>query len=183
MGIEAITAAVASDPVSDFVIQLLATGVGAALGFGGALIISSRGKKDDKDERKKNTIAAIHEELKGINDAMNALAQQPAAVTWDAAKREFNGIWVSTLTPAFQSCVNAGDFTLLDTKLQTEISNVYLSIGEYDLFSKQRMEFPFTILMQSTECNIEAAKIVKNVNFAMDKLRILLPPLLPKLEK
>ena len=45
------------------------------------------------------------------------------------------------------------------------------------------MQFPFSVLMQSGECNIEANKIVTNVNFAMDKLTNLLAPLLPKLKK
>lgn len=165
----------------DFFSQLIATLVGVVIGFGGAVYLSSRNSKEGVEVRKKNTIKAIYEELTTAKKAIGNISNENH-IRWIHNDLNFQGGWVSISIPAFQSSVSSGDFSLLDTKLQTEIGTVYLSIEELQIFTQQRMQFPFSIVMQSTEAEKEANNIVTNTNEVVDRLRDELLSLLPKLK-
>jgi len=166
----------------DFLSQLIATLIGVLIGFGGAFYLNSRNSNESVKIRKENTIKAIHEELRTVQKAIEDLVDK-GEIKWIQKDLEFQGAWISISTPAFQSSVNSGDFSLLDTKLQTEIGMVYLAIDELQMFTQQRMQYPFTVVMQSTEAEKEANNIVQHTNQIVSRLHNELVVLLPKLNK
>lgn len=166
----------------DFFSQLVATLIGAGIGFGTALYVNSRNGKQSIKNRKHITINAIHEELLTAKKAIDKTTNH-GHIKWKHQDLEFQGGWISISTPAFHSAINSGDFSLFDTDLQTEIGNVYLSMDELHMFNQQRMQFPFSIVMQSSDTKKVAENIAHDFNTTVDRFHDELEKVLPKLAK
>lgn len=110
----------------DFSIQITATLFGALIGFALALKQDRKKKAEDKHDAILHIIEGIEEEL---DDIIKVTTEERAKfeeiMKWDSQKHGFAGKKFLITTPAFESAVNSGDFILLPTKLQSEISGIY----------------------------------------------------------
>ena len=177
------------DPVFDYVLQLLISiigaGVGAIVGAYFGLFFARRvDREKEKEQRKiiKNlTLDAIIEELKTLQ---KEIIYPSTKVEWHPTQRFFDGARIHVITPAFESAVNSGNFSLLSPSLQTSLGYVYLRIRNCELYNDQIDNFYFTPMFANNtpEVNREATRLVTKFNEHMELLRKEITEILSKLE-
>jgi len=131
-------------------------------------------------------LEAIIEELTSFEQMVDPKSINPVKLDWNPSIRDFQGYHISVSTPAFQSSVNSGNFSLLPSKLQTQLGNLYLTLDDCKLYNDQALNFYSTpIFSFSNDQNVvnrEATRICTNFNDKISKLRGQIKEILPKLE-
>jgi hypothetical protein len=171
-----------SDPWEDLIVQLVATLVGVIIGFIVAMAWDRKKDKEEQDRTLSLILDAIIEELKSIQKPLND-PNKPPKFQWKQSDHDFDGIHISVLTPAFESAVNSGNFSLLPPPLQTELGYVYLTLSDTKTFNDQIMTFYTTpIYTDNVLSSREAKKLCINYNDSVQKLRQEINEVIPKLE-
>lgn len=123
---------VTSDPITEFSIQLIATLIGAGVGFALAMWWDRRKKVNGIKLTKTSMIESIISELEHVRDEIK---QQKYGVEINT---DGLGVAVNLVpTNAFDSSVNSGNFSLLSSELQTNLSHVYIMIEQYNILAEQ----------------------------------------------
>lgn len=168
--------------IEDFIVHFVATIAGAALGLGAAMWWDRRKKEEEIKHTTKHTIDSLIEELKVaqrvINDPTN-----PVEMKWDSSTQQFKGSYLTVSTPAHDSAVNSGNFSLLSETLQTEIADVYLLLRESNSINEQILRFyTAPIYTHQNLAEREANKLSKFQNMKLSELRSSINELLSNLE-
>src|SRR5438445_8139560 len=99
-------------------IQLIATLIGAFVGFSFVMLWDRKKKRDDMEQTKVSMLDAIIVELKTVQTEI--LTPSIPKIEWMSMQKYFSGKRTSVPTTAFQSAVNSGNFSLLSSLLQKE---------------------------------------------------------------
>lgn len=166
---------------SGFIPELIATFIGAGVGFAAAMLWDRKKTEEEIKHTKNHMINAIIEELKVIQNELND-PNKPVDVKWDKASHEFLGGYVLMSTPAFESAVNSGNFSLLETSLQTELGDLYLTIQNCNFYTEQIVRFYTAPIYHTNLAEREANKLANLMNEKLSQLRQGIKQVLPKLE-
>ncbi len=175
--------------IDQLIISLIGAGFGAVVGayFGLKLARNwdREKKKEEESEIKNRVLDAIIEELKSFQPMVEPQSKKFAKLDWNSNDRDFTGIYITISTPAFQSAVNSGNFSLLPPLLQTELGQVYITLDECKLLNDQAENFYATGIFASNPSNTlnrEANRICSTFNNKIADLRGELNKVIPKLE-
>lgn len=162
-----------------FSIQLVATLIGAFVGFGLVIWWDRKKKKGEREETKNSMLNSIFQELTENQEGLNNMAQQMPS--WNKTDGRFKGDFGLASTPAFESAVSAGDFLLLSNDLQKPVREVYHNFELYNEFMKEIMRFS-SFHFQDEQASIEAYNLINRLQERINILRPVLSDLLPKLK-
>lgn len=119
---------------------------GGIITTGIALIITiawdRKKRKDDQEDSRKRAQTSIKNELKNIlKDVEDTKIREfkPDEKGWVS----FEIIWLASA--AFESAVQSGYYILMESKLQNEISDVYLAIKVHNLRTKSFLSFEYSL--------------------------------------
>jgi len=179
------------DPTTDFTIQLvislIGAGVGALLGAYFGLRFARewdrKKKKEEEHENKIRTLNAIIEEFKTIQQYI--LTTPLPKFEWNPVQRSLTENNIAFPTTAFQSIVHSGDFSLLSSSLQKELSWVYTRIRRCQLYNDEIANFYFTPLFNNNNSSMvdrEATSLISRINNQIVELDRDVKICLPKLE-
>jgi hypothetical protein len=166
-------------------IQLIATLIGAFVGFSFVMLSDRKKKREETQQTKIRMLDAIIEELEDFQKMVDPQKTNPAKLDWNNSTRDFVGTYITISTPAFQSAINSGNFSLLIPSLQTELGNIYLTLDQCKLFNDQAISFYSTSIFASNNGTVvdrEANRICNNFNIRISDLRSQLQTILPKLK-
>lgn len=154
-------------------VQLLATLVGALVGFGLALKQDRKKKAEEKQETVNHLIESITEELSNI---IRVTTEQDVKfddiMKWDSEKHGFVGKRFLITTPAYDSAVNSGNFVLLPTDLQTRLSNIYNCIDGCKSIMEEIAKFYSTPVFTDKMADNVANNIRKNLLNSLQQLKL-----------
>lgn len=168
--------------IDDFIVHFVATITGAAVGLGAAMWWDRRKKEEEIKHTKTHIIDSLIEELKVVQGVLNDPSNS-VEMKWDTSTQQFKGSYLTVSTPAYDSAVNSGNFSLLSEFLQTEIANVYLIVRESNSINEQILRFYTTpIYTHHSLAEREANKLSKFQNMKMSELRRSINELLSNLE-
>ena len=162
-------------------IQLLSTLVGVLVGFVVAMTWDRKKKHEEIQETKNHIIDALIEELKTIQNGFSD-KEKIGNMRWNGTKHEFQGSFPIMSTPAYESAINSGNFSLLSTPLQTEVGTLYLAIHCCNSLVEQILKFYTTSIFPTNYGSIEANRLCDDGNPRMFKILDGIKELLPKLE-
>lgn len=169
---------------SSFYPDLLATAIGVAAGIAVGLAIDRWKKHNESIETRNKFIDSVIAELKeDIKKGVEDFLENP--VKWDENTRKFTGHKPHTLTPAFDSLVNSGNYGLLHPYLQKILSNVYLRVEVVVTYSNQIRNFHYEYASRITDPNQQnerAVELCDKVKTNIEKINVKLQFLLQDLE-
>jgi len=126
-------------------ITAIGVGIGVLLGGYATLRIQQKMDKDSRQKSIKNVKNSIKEELSNAKEGIEKFKKK--SVEWNDQNQEFRGEKPLILTPAYDSAINSGNFSLLDSSLQTEIPSAYLSIDAINLYTDLIRKFIFHAIL------------------------------------
>ena len=175
------TALVDPKTVAEMIIVFGATLAGAFIGFGLAILSDRRNRKGEITEKKVHMLNSLIQELKDLQTGLNDPIK-PIQIKWNSTDLQFEGNYSLASIPAFESSVNSGNFILLPTRLQAEISQTYLNIEHYNWHIEQVLRFRGANYFSPAFLTRDANTIADKVHEFLDKMRTEINHLLPKLE-
>jgi hypothetical protein len=171
-----------SSIIDDFIVHFVATILGATLGLGAAMWWDRRKKEEEIKHTRTHILDSLIEELKVVQEVLNDPANS-VEMKWDTSTQQFKGSYLTVSTPAYDSAVNSGNFSLLSESLQTKIADVYLLVRESNAINEQILRFYTTpIYTHNNLAEREANKLSKFQNIKMSELRGSINELLSTLE-
>jgi len=105
---------------------LLGAGTGAYFGFHLARKWERRKDQEDVNKKKIHTVESIVEELRVMKENLDT--EDYGNVRWSGQDKKFYGYYGTVSRPAYDSAISSGNFSLLPSKIQTKIADVYLTM-------------------------------------------------------
>jgi len=168
-----------SDSWLSFIVQLVATLIGAFVGFGLVIVWDRKQKKKALQETRISVINSIKQELEENQKGLEFMIKNMPS--WSNTEGRFTGDFGLASTPAFESAVGGGDFLLLPKDLQQPVREIYHNFNLFNEFMTDIIRFSsfhFSPEHASKEANNLRNRIQERINI----LRPALNELLPKLE-
>lgn len=165
-------------------IQLIATLIGALVGFDLVMLWDRKKKRDETNKIKNQTIDLIIDELDSLLIGFNT-EKTANHITWNKDENQFKGRYDLAVIPVFESIVNTGNLVQLPPNLRTKLNVLYYNIKHYNDFIDQMLKFYSTPIFSNNNTSIverEANKLIFHVNDLMPKWIETIKEILPELE-
>lgn len=160
-----------NDPLTELGVLLVATTIGAFLGFISTILIDRYKKQQDLLADKINLIDLLYTEIRKIKADAENPNNGMVDIEWDELNNEFKGNYGLASLPVLSSSINSGHFLLLSSDLQSTLSTVNDRIQHYNWFIKQMLTFymspvytnPILAKREATKLIISVKKIQKTL--------------------
>lgn len=166
------------DQLKGFIIQLIATLIGAFVGFGLVILWDRKKRKKETQQIINQTINSIVSELEAT---LGGIKATKVDVHWDETILHMVGNYGLAATSAFNSITHSGNFTLLPTDLQLELSELYQKIKLYNSFVFRIIEFPY--INEFNSAKREAESVLKSMYDKLKEIREGIEPVLKLLRE
>jgi len=163
--------------VISFSTQLLATLIGAFVGFGLVIWWDRKMRKQEIKNSKNSMINSIIQELKENQNGLK-IFKMPS---WDITEGRFKGNFGLASVPAFQSAVSGGDFLLLPTDIQKPVREIYHNFELYNEFMKDIIRFS-SFNFEGEQASKESYNLTGRLQERVNELGSALSDVIPKLE-
>lgn len=162
-------------------IQLIATLIGAFVGFSFVMLWDRRKRYDETKQIMRNILEAMIEELSDIKKGMNAPEYLSKKMNWRGKPEGFQGAYITITIPAFETAVNSGNFSLLKPCLQTKIMYCYNRITDLKTDMERMTSFYSTPIYLTDLADFQAKVLTENFDkrtkSALDEIEKTLPEL------
>ena len=148
-----------NDTEIGFTLQLLATLIGAFVGFGLAILWKWKANQRKLKEIKKKILDSIISEISQIKTEM----KKEIKIGWNTDKHEFNGDYATISLTSFDNALYSGNLVQFPTNLQIKVSLLNDRIKLYDFFQKESLTIHKMGFQDKERLRIEAVRLIANI--------------------
>jgi len=146
--------------------SLLATLIGAGVGFGLVIAGDRWKKKSERNDAIKLMINSLVKELEENRDGLKKFRMP----MWNNENGKFQGEFGLLSVFAFQSVVSGGNFVSLPSKLQKPVREIYQNSELYNIFMNDIIHFS-SFHLTLNQASVEANELIRRLQERVNELR------------